>query len=230
MVDNLSFWLNHLLDLYSTEPMRLLIVSPHFPPTNAADMQRVRLILPYLKEAGVEAEVLGVESEQVASPKDPWLIPGLPPDVPIHRARALGLKWRRVPGLGTLNFRSYGALRRMGDELLRNGNFDLVYFSTTQFRAHLLGPRWKRRYGVPFVMDYQDPWVSDYYREHPEVTPPGGRLKYAITSWLSRRDEPRVLRECSGITSVSDAYPQQLENRYDFLKILAWERRTKDKK
>lgn len=210
--------------------MRLLIVSPHFPPTNAADMQRVRLILPYLKEAGVEAEVLGVESEQVASPEDPWLVPGLPPDVPIHRVMALGLKWRRVPGLGTLNFRSYGALRRKGDELLRSGRFDLVYFSTTQFGVHLLGPRWKRRYGVPFVMDYQDPWVSDYYREHPEVTPPGGRLKYAITSWISRRDEPRVLRECSGITSVSDAYLRQLENRYDFLKILPWERRTKDKK
>ena len=40
--------------------MKILIVSPHFPPTNAADMQRVRLILRYLKEAGVEAEVLGL--------------------------------------------------------------------------------------------------------------------------------------------------------------------------
>lgn len=208
--------------------MKILIVSPHFPPTNAADMQRVRLILPYLKEGGVDAEVLVVEAEQVASPRDPWLVPGLPPEVPIHRVRALGLKWSRLPGLGILSFRAMGALRRKGDELLRRGGFDLVYFSTTQFGVHVLGPYWKKCHGVPFVMDYQDPWVSDYYRDHPEVTPPGGRLKYAITSWLSRRDEPRVLRECSGITSVSDAYPRQLENRYDFLKIFSRGRGTRD--
>ena len=208
--------------------MRLLIVSPHFPPSNAADMQRVRLILPYLKDSGVEAEVLGVEAEQVNVPKDPWLVPGLPADVLIHLVKALGLKWARFPGLGILSFRALRALRRKGDELLRSGRFDLVYFSTTQFGIHVLGPYWKKRHSVPFVMDYQDPWVSDYYREHPEVNPPGGRLKYAITSWMSRRDEPRVLRECSGITSVSAAYPQQLENRYNFLKILPCGGKSRD--
>jgi len=208
--------------------MKILIVSPHFPPTNAADMQRVRLILPYLKGVGVDAEVLVVEAEQVASPNDPWLVPGLPPDVPIHRVRALGLKWGKIPGLGILSFRSMGALRRKGDELVGSGRFDLVYFSTTQFGVHVLGPYWKKRYGVPFVMDYQDPWVNDYYWEHPEVTPPGGRLKYAISSCMSRRNEPRVLRECSGITSVSAAYPQQLEKRYDFLKILSRGRGSRD--
>lgn len=207
--------------------MKILIVSPHFPPTNAADMQRVRLLLPYLKGVGVEAEVLSVEAEQVASPQDPWLVPGLSLDVQIHRVRALGLKWARLPGLGILSFRAMAALRRKGDELLGSERFDLVYFSTTQFGVHVLGPYWKQRYGVPFVMDYQDPWVNDYYREHPEVTPPGGRFKYAISSWMSRRDEPRVLRECSGITSVSDAYPRQLEGRYDFLKILSRGRMTR---
>jgi hypothetical protein len=186
-------------------------------------MQRVRLILPYLKEASVEAEVLGVEAEQVSSPQDPWLVSGLPFDVPIHRVKALGLGWSRFPGFGLLSFRAMGALRCKGDELLRSGKFDLVYFSTTQFGIHLLGPSWKKRHGVPFVMDYQDPWVSDYYREHPEVTPPGGRLKYALMDRLNRRNEPRVLKECSGITSVSPDYPKQIAKRYEFLKVGKWE-------
>ena len=199
--------------------MRLLIVSPHFPPTNAADMQRVRLLLPYFSEAGIEAEVLAVQAEQVAVPIDPWLETGLPEDVPVHRVRALSLAWAKMPGLGTLSLRALRALKKTGNCLLQTGNFDLIYFSTTQFGVHVLGPYWKRKFGVPFVMDYQDPWVNDYYREHPEISPPGGRLKYGVISWLARRQEPQVLRHCSGITSVSPAYPRQLAKRYPWLNV-----------
>jgi hypothetical protein len=205
--------------------MRILIISPHFPPINAADMQRVRLLVPYLCLQGIEAEVLCVEASQVAAPHDEWLGQGLFSAGSVHRVRALGLGWGRIPGLGTLALRALGALRHCGDELLSRGNFDLVYFSTAQFGVHVLGPEWKKKFGVPFVMDYQDPWVSDYYWEHPEVVPPGGRLKYTVSSWLSRRQEPRVLRHCSGITSVSAAYPRQLQARYPWLEV-GWEKQN----
>ncbi|QJE94290.1 hypothetical protein [Luteolibacter luteus] len=194
--------------------MRILIISPHFPPSNAADMHRVRMLLPHLAGQGISAEVLCVQAEQVAAPKDPWLEEGLPGDVPVHRVRALGLEWGRIPGLGTLTFRAMAAIRRKGHELLEGGRFDLVYFSTTQFGIHVLGPEWKKRHGVAFTMDYQDPWVSDYYRNNPGVTPPGGKLKYAVTRWLAGRQEPTVLDACSGITSVSPAYPEQILTRY----------------
>lgn len=196
---------------------RVLIVSPHFPPVNAADMQRVRMLLPFFLESGWQAEVLAVEPEQVASPLDPWLVDGLPAGVPVHRIKALGLQWSKVPGLGTLGLRALWALGVAGDKLLAAGGFDLVYFSTTVFDVLRLGPRWKRKFGVPFVLDYQDPWVNDYYREHPGVVPPGGRLKYAVISAIHRWTEPRVLRHCLGITSVSPAYPKQLDRRYPWL-------------
>ncbi len=194
--------------------MRVLILSPHFPPSNAADMQRVRMVLPYLKEAGVDAEVLAVHQNQVACPQDPWLVDGLPKGVTIHRVHAVGLRWSKVPGLGTLSLRAMRALQNAGDQILAEKEFDLIYFSTTQFTTHLLGLHWKEKFQIPFLMDYQDPWVSDYYREHPEVTPPGGRFKYGLADWLNRRNEPKVIRECSGFTSVSPEYPKQLAKRY----------------
>lgn len=196
---------------------RVLIISPHFPPVNAADMQRVRMLLPFFLENGWQAVVLAVEPEQVASPLDPWLVDGLPAEVPVHRVKALGLRWSKVPGLGTLGLRAQWALGNAGDKLLASGTFDLVYFSTTVFDVLRLGPRWKRKFGVPFVLDYQDPWVNDYYREHPSVVPPGGRLKYWVISTVHRWTEPRVLRHCLGITSVSPAYPTQLDARYPWL-------------
>ncbi|TZF85232.1 glycosyltransferase [Cognatilysobacter lacus] len=172
------------------------------------------MLLPFLARNGWQAEVLTVAPQHVAAPLDPWLEGGLPGDVPIHRVDAPALRWSRLPGLGTHGIRSLPALAAAGNRLLAERHFDLVYFSTTMFEVHVLGPRWKARHGVPFVMDYQDLWVSDYYREHPDVVPPGGRLKYGVASTLHRFMEPRVLRGCAGITSVSPAYPQHLIARY----------------
>jgi hypothetical protein len=194
--------------------IRILIVSPHFPPVNAADMHRVRCLLPYLSNSNIEAEVLTVEPEQTTFAVDPWLEQGLPEGIRIHRVKAMSLKWGRIPGFGSLGFRSMRALARRGDHVLSGRHFDLIYFSTTVFEVHCLGPRWRRKFGLPFIIDYQDPWVNDYYLEHPDVTPPGGRVKYGIVSFLHRRMEPWVLKSCSGITSVSSAYPTQIFKRY----------------
>ena len=177
-------------------------------------MQRVRMLLPFFERNGWQAEVLAISPGQVSAPMDPWLLAGLPSEVKVHRVDALSRRFARVPGLGTLGLRALPALAKAGDRLLAAGKFDLVYFSTTVFEVHILGPRWKRKFSVPFVMDYQDAWVSDYYREHPDTPVPGGRLKYALASALHRWMEPRVLRNCAGITSVSPEYPRQLAKRY----------------
>lgn len=192
---------------------RVLLVSPHFPPASAADMHRVRLLAPLLDAHGWSAEVLSVRPADTGAAMDACMVdPGF--ESRVHRVVAPGTRMARVPGFGTLGVRSLPAMARAGDRLLRGGGFDLVYFSTTMFELHLLGPRWRRRFGVPFAMDYQDAWVSDYYRERPGVRPPGGRLKYALASAMHRWMEPRVLARCGGITSVSPDYPLQLRARY----------------
>lgn len=183
-------------------------------------MHRLRAVLPFLYEFDWEPTVLAANAGAVHVPQDPWLEDGIQSSLEVHRARALGLAWSVIPGLGMIDFRAMGAMRRMGSSLLAGRRFDLIYFSTTAFSLHVLGPYWKSRTGVPFAMDYQDLWVSDYYKEHPQLTPPGGRIKHRIIDRLHRYQEPRVLRECLGITSVSPAYPQQLSLRYPWLKNL----------
>lgn len=177
-------------------------------------MQRVRLVLPYLREHGWAAEVLAVEAAQVAAPRDPWLLETLPQDVPVHRVTARSLRWARLPGFGLLASRATAALRRRGDQLLAGKRFDLVYFSTTQFGVHVLGPEWRERHQVPFAMDFQDPWVTDHYRRNPAEVPPGGRFKYAIMDRKDRRQEAQVVRAAAGFTSVSAAYLETLQDRY----------------
>lgn len=194
--------------------LRVLFVCPHFAPINAPDGHRVRLLLPHLSSVGIDAEVLSVAPSASHFPGEAWLAEGLPDSVPVHRVEAYSKAWGRIPGLGNLATRSFSALRQAGDRLLADRTFDAVYFSTTQFGVHLLGPRWKQRYGIPFFMDFQDPWVNDYYRDHPEQAPPGGRFKFGVADRFNRAAEPRVLSECSGITCVSPAYAESLAERY----------------
>ncbi len=177
-------------------------------------MHRVRMLVPFFEKNGWQAEVLAVDPEQVAAPLDPVLASGLPAGLPVHWVGALDRGWSRLPGLGTLGLRCLPGLANAGNALLSTGRFDMVYFSTTVFEVHVLGPRWKKRFGVPFAMDYQDAWVSDYYDDNPDVPVPGGRWKYWLAGKLHRWMEPRVLRECAGITSVSPEYPRQLAQRY----------------
>lgn len=174
------------------------------------------MLLPHFASQGVEAEVLAVDPACVNAPLDPWQAEGLPADMPIHRVRGRSLRWSRLPGFGSVEARCLGSLAAAGDRLMSEKRFDLVLFSTTAFGCFRLGPRWRRRFGVPFVLDYQDPWVNDYYRDHPQVVPPGGRLKYAIADRLNRHQEPRVLRACSGLIAVSQAYLDDLRRRYPF--------------
>ena len=191
----------------------VLIVSPHFPPINAPDHQRVRMALPYFREFGWEPVVLSVAAEYSESSRDETLTATLPEDTEIHRVRALPAQVTRTVGLGSLALRSLPYLRAKGNEILASRKFDLVFFSTSLFPVMALGPVWHKRFSIPYVLDLQDPWLTDYYDSN-DSTPPGGQIKYGFSKILGKLLEPRVVREAAHIIVVSPAYPELLRERY----------------
>ena len=106
------------------------------------------------------------------------------------------------------------AFWRAGNRLLARERFDLVYFSTTMFAVMGLGPLWRRHFGVPYVLDFQDPWIEDYYDQPGAAPPPGGWFKYRFNQWIAHRLEPRAVRSASEIITVSPAYVDALQSRY----------------
>lgn len=197
---------------------RVLIVSPHFPPINAPDHQRVRMSLPYFEEFGWEPHVLTVQPECVEGVRDRLLEQTVPDRIPVMRTGALSVKLTRRLGLGNLSLRCFPYLLKVGNLYLAKQKFDLVYFSTTAFAVMALGSMWQRRFGVPYVLDFQDPWLSDYYQRPDAPQPPGGKFKYGFSQFLARRLEPDAMRRVSHVISVSPEYPKTLLQRYSWLR------------
>jgi hypothetical protein len=192
----------------------VLIVSPHFAPVNAPDMHRVRLALPHLCAHNWSATVLAIAPELVEGATiDHELSATLPADVPIRYARGIPYQWTRRLGFGSLWLRCGKSVQRAGDDLLAKGNFDLVFISTSQFGAFNLGPRWRKRFGVPFVIDFQDPWVNEHYHVH-KTPPPGGWTKYRWAQYQARKGEPAAVLGAGGIVCVSGQYGPKLQQRY----------------
>ncbi|MGF1571609.1 MAG: hypothetical protein ACFCU1_00890 [Sumerlaeia bacterium] len=203
---------------------RVLIVSPHFPPTNAADSQRARMAIPYFERNNWQAEVLCIHPDCISMAQDPWLLKTLPTRLKIHSVYA-ETAFRKLAaksiGINSLWFRFGPAFDRRGTQLLASGNFDLVFFTTTQFPFMSLGVRWKKMFSVPYVLDYQDPWVNDYYLRT-STAPPGGWFRYLPQYINAKRLEPQTVRQAGGIISVSPNYLLSLRkyNAHPVQKVL----------
>ncbi|MGI8960853.1 MAG: glycosyltransferase [Bryobacteraceae bacterium] len=197
---------------------RVLIVSPHFPPSNAPDHQRVRTSLPYMEAFGWNATIVAVHPKYTEALYDSILGRTVSKEVTVHRTSALSAALTRWVGVGSLALRALPFLWLAGNRLLRRSEFDLVYFSTTMFPVIILGPIWKRRFGVPYVVDFQDPWLTDYYDQPGAPSPPGGRLKHGLHNWIARSFEPQVMRYVAQTIVVSPGYSQMLQQRYGWLK------------
>lgn len=193
---------------------RVLIISPHFPPVNAADTHRVRMSLPYFKEYGWEAEVVVVDEKNVDLVKDPFLLDSVPKDINIHKVNAFTKKWTSKVGLGSLALRSMWFYRKKVNKLLRQKKYDLIYFSTTEFPICVLGNYWKKKFNIPYVIDMQDPWHSDYYQNKPKSERP---KKYWFSYRLHKYLEPIAMKNVDGLISVSTKYIETLKIRYNNL-------------
>jgi len=178
-------------------------------------MQRVRMSLPYLREYGWDFEIVAVKSVYSKVTQELLLEKTVPESTLVHWVDALSTKWVSKIGLGSIAIRSLWYYLITVNRLLKKKKFDLIYFSTTQFPVCILGAYWKKKFGIQYVIDMQDPWHSDYYQDKPKAErPPKYWFSYRLNKWL----EPIAMNSCDGIISVSLAYIHTLKERYPHIK------------
>ncbi len=197
---------------------RLLMLSPHFPPDTSAGAHRVRLLAPHLPRAGWEPTVVTVDPRDYEGRLDPGLAGLVPADLRVIRSRAWPVRWTRAFGVGDLGLRALPGLLGTCTELLRREPFDALFITIYPTYPALLGPMLKRRFGVPFVLDYQDPWVGEWGKS--VGGGPDGRpdLRSRLSRWLASRLEPRALRAADAVTAVSEETYAPLRLRYPWFR------------
>jgi hypothetical protein len=181
----------------------VLIISPHFPPDSSAATHRVRLLAPHLARFGWEPTVLTLEPAAYEGRLDPVLADLVHGPVRVVRARALPARLTRRVGIGDLGLRSFPGLYRAASGLLSSERFDALFITIFPAYTALLGPLLVRRFGVPFVLDYQDPWVNAWGVEIGGGSNGRVDFKSRASRFLAERLEPLAVGAASAITAVS---------------------------
>src|SRR5262245_1738936 len=182
---------------------RVLMVSPHFPPDSSAASHRVRLLAPHLVNAGWTPTVVTLEPSAYEGRLDPELGALVPPSLEVVRAPAWSPASTRWAGLGDLGLRAFTGLKGTCRTLLKRARYDALFITVYPVYPALIGPRLKAEFGVPFVLDYQDPWVGAWGRS--VGGGPGGtvdwksRASRRLGAWL----EPRAVGAADAIVAVS---------------------------
>lgn len=188
---------------------RVLFISAHFPPDSSAGTHRVRLLAPHMAGHGWEPTVLTVDPRDYEGRLDDALAASVPDGLRVIRTRAWPAAMTRGIGIGDLGLRAYRGLKSAATSLLAREPFDAVFITIYPTYPALLGPALKRKFGVAFVLDYQDPWVGEWGRS---VGPDGEGLpdvKSRASRWLASRLEPIALTAADGVTAVSSATYEQ---------------------
>ncbi len=194
----------------------LLIICPTFPPNNAVDMHRVRQGVNYWKSFGWNPIVVGVEPHLTEFPKEEILLKTIPQGLETYHVKAFSTKYTRKIGLGDLGLRSIHFYRKKVNKIInqkeKEGNsIQLIYFSTTTFSLCILGAYWKKKFKIPYIIDMQDPWHSEYYMTRPKSERPS---KFWFSYRLHKFLEPIAMKKVNGIVSVSEGYCKNLQERY----------------
>ena len=192
---------------------KILILYPHFPPSNLAGVHRPRLFAQHLPAFGWEPTILTVNEKYYEEAADWNLVKLLPPGLRIEKVKAFPLTRPRL--VGDIGLRAFLQLYNKAKGIIVNEEIDFLYIPIPSFYTALLG-RWlhsstKIKYGI----DYIDPWVHEF---------PGSEKllsRHWFSTKLARILEPIAVQKAVLITGVSEGYYQGVMQRNPHLKLTA---------
>jgi hypothetical protein len=184
---------------------KVLIISPHYPPSNLAAVHRSRLFAEHLPSFGWEPIILCVDECDYEESLDWNLHALLPKNQKIEKVRAFSVTKPRL--VGDIGLRGFYQLRKRALELIKSESIDFVFIPIPSFYVSLIGPYLFKETGVKYGIDYIDPWVHRF----------PGSDKWFSRHWFSMHIakflEPKAVKHAALITGVAEGYYQGVIDR-----------------
>lgn len=177
---------------------RVALVSSHFAPSNLVGGHRARLWSRYLPEFGWEPIVVTGDPDKYEEKPDPDLVRLVAPGLEVVHAATLPTRPIRL--VGDVGVRAFWGAYRAVARLVRQRQVDFVLVTIPSNFLAPLGRLIHRRYGVPFGIDYQDPWVAYWSGVDRKFS--RAWWSYKLATWL----EPWSVREAALITGMAPGY------------------------
>jgi hypothetical protein len=193
---------------------RVLIIGADFAPSSLPPATRIRFFAAHLEEFGWQPIVLTTDSRYYESLVDPENENLIPRSLEVIRTRALPAGLTRTIGIGDIGMRTLWHHWRALARIVKEKAIDLIFIPVPPPVPMILGRLANMRFGIPYVVDFIDPWVSEYYWKLPKQQRP---KKWLLSYALSRCLEPFALKRARHITGVSRGTTDQIVNRYPWL-------------
>ena len=177
---------------------RVAIVSGHFAPSNLVGAQRARLWARYLPEFGWEPIVVTGDPAFYEERPDPDLMRLVAPGLRVIHASTMSTRPIRL--VGDVGVRAFRGCYKVLSGLAARREIDFVLVTIPSNFLAPLGRLVHMRYGLPFGIDYQDPWVNRW----PGVDKPFTRAwgSYQLANLL----EPWAVKGAALITGMAPGY------------------------
>ena len=193
---------------------RVVVVGPDFVPSSLPPALRIRLFVRYLPEFGWRPSVITVDPRYYEYPVDLENERLLPDALEVFRTPALPASITRRFGVSDIGIRSLWHHWRALNSLCRRDPIDLVFIPVPPYVPMILGRLIYRRFRIPYVIDYIDPWVTEYYWTLPKGQRPP---KWPLAHVLSRLLEPFALGGVAHIVGVSQGTTRSVTSHYPWL-------------
>ena len=174
------------------------LVSGHFPPSNLVGAHRARLWSRNLPEFGWTPIVVTGDPAKYEEQPDPDLKRLVAPHLRVIHAPTFSVRPFRL--IGDIGVRAFVGCYRVLAELAARREIDFVLVTIPSNFLAPVGRLIHRRYGVPFGIDYQDPWVNRW----PGVEQPFTKAWFSYR--LARVLEPWSVRDAALITAMAPGY------------------------
>jgi hypothetical protein len=179
---------------------------------------RIRYFAQHLKEFGWEPVILTTDPRYYETGVDEENQKLFPADLEVIRTRAIPAALTRKFHFGDLGLRSLWHHWRAINRICRERHIDLIFIPIPPNPSIVLGRLAHARFNIPYVIDYIDPYITDYYWKLPRSERPP---KHALAYYTARVLEPFALKRVAAVVGVDTSYTADLFRHYPWLRVEA---------